>query len=357
VIDRLPPLGVPFDELSIEVLREALPPGEYEPLTWEAKGTQATRQNVRRQVAGFANSRTGGILILGADQPVRNGPWVFDGVELPDEPIAWLDQVIRDGLRPVPRYVPRVLWSEGGRSVVAIEVWPLADPPCITSDGQVFQRVSGRTIPVATPTDLARLYGLGDTARLRASTASRAALRRILVDPPDQDPAHFLCGVAIASLAEPEEPTAIHRQSFIDDVDAMLIPFSTSPVQYTQPRHRQRAQTLDIYLLDFNRVEGVFLGIDFGGAVAVGRTDPDRTEPLVHIPADDIHRLADLALRVIARLGLVGACHITAWARGGDGLAWADRWLSQGTLDQASVEAMAREISRGQGRAVLEPEP
>ncbi len=356
MIDRLPPFGIPFDELTVDVLRQALPPGEYEPLTWEAKGTQATRQNVRRQIAGFANSRTGGILLLGVDQPQRGGPWAFNGVELPDEPIAWLDQVIRDGLNPVPRYVPRVLSSEGGRSVVAIQVWPLPDPPCLTADGQLFQRVSGRTIPVTTPSDLARLYAQGDAARRRAVEASEAALRRIKDDPPEQDPASFLFGIAVASTALPEDPTAIHRESFIRAADASLLPYSTSPKSLTRNSRRQRAQTLDFYLFDFNRIEGVFVGVDTAGTVAVGRTDPDFLDGTVSFRAADMQTLVELAREIMRLIRLSGTSHVVAWARGGDGLAWSSRWLDEGPLDPSLFASMEREISRGQGMAVLEPE-
>lgn len=177
-----------------------------------------------------------------------------------------------------------------------------------------------------------------------------------MLDPPDQDPAHFLYGVAIASTAVPEEPTAIHRESFIRGVDALLLPFSTSPRQHTRNEHRQRAQTLDCYLHDFNRNEGVFVSVDAGGAVAIGRTDPRVTDRLVRFQATEMQRLAELAQQIVELLGIAGTCHITAWARGGDGQAWASRWLDAGALDPGAVASMEREISRGQGRAVLEPE-
>lgn len=58
--------GVPFDELDAGRLRAYLDQAGDEPLLWEAKGTEVHRNEVLRQVCGFANSHEGGYLILGA---------------------------------------------------------------------------------------------------------------------------------------------------------------------------------------------------------------------------------------------------------------------------------------------------
>lgn len=66
--------GAPLHELTLETLREFMASAEDEPLLWEAKATQISPGEVRKQVCGFANSHDGGYLILGADRPQPDQP-------------------------------------------------------------------------------------------------------------------------------------------------------------------------------------------------------------------------------------------------------------------------------------------
>jgi Schlafen, AlbA_2 len=96
--------GVPFDELALEHVRTFLAGAEDESILWEAKGggERPHPRVVRKAVCGFANSR-GGYLILGADRP--DDTWSLSGIDFGsnvEEPRTWLDQVIRDGMSPVP---------------------------------------------------------------------------------------------------------------------------------------------------------------------------------------------------------------------------------------------------------------
>jgi hypothetical protein len=73
---------------------------------WEAKGTKLEKQEVRRQICGFANSHEGGYLILGAERVSNERPepkWQLDGVQFPDEPRTWIAEIVGDperGVRP-----------------------------------------------------------------------------------------------------------------------------------------------------------------------------------------------------------------------------------------------------------------
>lgn len=357
MLQRPSPFGVPFDQLTIESLREALPPGGYEPLTWEAKGTRATRETIRRHVCGFANSREGGILVLGANQ-TRGGPWTFEGVALSAEPIAWIDQVIRDGLSPVPQFQVRMVGEGASGLVAAVDVRPLPDPPCITADGQVFERVPGRTVPVATAADLARLYDRGETARRRASAAASAAIARVLQSPPEQEPARVLLALAVAPTGVPDVvERLIFRESFADALRASLAPFSTSPGWLTRARGAVAQRMIEAWIVDFHRVEGPFLSVDTAGVVAVGYTNPDHSDGRTFVGADLLPRLVALALGTARSIGSYGATRLALSVRGRDGAVELVRWLNLADgLAEETLDSLRREFRRSQGETAWEPE-
>jgi hypothetical protein len=155
-------LGHPLHELTAEHVSVFLKGAEAEPLLWEAKGTALDKHVLRREVCGFANGHETAYLILGADR--REGKWLLDGIDFDDDPPAWVSSVIADGLRPVPLIDIASIRLEGRRQLAIVEITPIAIAPCI-SRGTVFERVSGRTVPVKDPVRLAELYQRGSTAR------------------------------------------------------------------------------------------------------------------------------------------------------------------------------------------------
>ncbi len=154
-------LGPPLHELDLEDVRTFLDSAEAEPLLWEAKGTELDKHDVRKAVCGFANGHQAAYLILGAEQTAAG--WVLSGVDFDGDPPQWISAVVADGLRPVPRVDVRSLVVGAGRHVAVVEVPPVAIPPCF-SRGTVYERVSGRTVPVKDPTQLADLYKRGTSA-------------------------------------------------------------------------------------------------------------------------------------------------------------------------------------------------
>lgn len=104
---------------------------------------------------------------------------------------AWVDQVIRDGaVKPVPWFEPRTFLERPGAAIIAIE--PVAQPPCVTSGGAVYERTSGRTVPVTDPSELARLFAGGRAAHMQSViqqlddliAEANAARRALFEDPP-----------------------------------------------------------------------------------------------------------------------------------------------------------------------------
>jgi hypothetical protein len=117
-------------------------------------------------------------VIFGAEPGEAGAGWSLPGVIFPiDEPVRWIDDVIRDSLSPVPRFEPKT-WAVGDRRTVAvIGVEPEAEPPCMTRGGSVYERVSSKTIRVNEPLVLLRLTERGAAAIEAAMSRARAATR------------------------------------------------------------------------------------------------------------------------------------------------------------------------------------
>jgi len=89
---------------------------------------------------------------------------VLEGFDFQDDPPAWVLAVVTDGLRPVPLVDVASIPIGKNRHLAIVEVPPIAISPCICR-GTVYERVSGRTIPVKEPARLAELYKRGQNAR------------------------------------------------------------------------------------------------------------------------------------------------------------------------------------------------
>lgn len=178
------PTPIPWKEISLESIARFLDQADEEGVTWEAKADddqgaaaaqgrepgKLTTRTIRRAVCGLAN-QMGGLIILGA-RGGRGKPWTVCGFT-PREPEvkSWLERLIRDGLQPSPR-IEVCTWSIEGGTVAAILVAPVAEPPCMTSDGNIYERVSGDTVRVGDPLQLARLSERGSRARTTAEARS-----------------------------------------------------------------------------------------------------------------------------------------------------------------------------------------
>lgn len=128
---------------------------------------------MRNGVCALAN-QIGGHFIVGASK--REGYWELVGVGDRGEPGLWLDRAI-GGLRPLPRYAHRVFPLQDGRWAAVVEVEPLTQTPCMTLDGQVFERVFSESVRLTDPAGLAQLFSRGEQARERAEAHAARAVR------------------------------------------------------------------------------------------------------------------------------------------------------------------------------------
>lgn len=218
------PFGATWDDLELshlEAFFADLPPGG-EGLTWEAKGTAwPNAGSVRKHACGFAN-QLGGFLVVGAAQ--TKGAWAIPGVPAPamNEPKVWLTQVARDGLDPAPFMDAKVFRAgtvEEPTLVAVLLVDQVAAPPCMT-DGRVFQRVTGETVPVSNPSVLAGLIQRGREADERAYNEANFVAQ--MADPLVDGPAEALAGLAL-SIAPVAPRAGIDRRVFTRAAEAAMI--------------------------------------------------------------------------------------------------------------------------------------
>jgi hypothetical protein len=170
--------GVPLEALKLDDVEGFLATADREPLTWEAKGAELRADQVTKYVAGFANAEAGGYLLLGFE--LVEGSWKPTGLVFPgDDPPVWVGNVVRNSMRPRPQ-IDVASWGVGkGKRAAVVKVDPVAEPPCVTSSGQLYERVSGETITVADPADLRALYERGRTAAERAEANALRALESV----------------------------------------------------------------------------------------------------------------------------------------------------------------------------------
>jgi Putative DNA-binding domain len=189
VIDRL--FAVPWEVLDKPQVETFLDTAGNEGLTWEVKGDAKSgrwprREQIEKAVGAFANSQLGGVLLVGAERRDRRSPgWDLVGVGPPaeSEPELALARVIRTGVDPVPPYRIRAWQLDGVRWSAAVWVEPTPEPPTITRDGIVYERVSGASEQVTDAARLARLFDQGDAARAGAENAAvDVALRAGVAD-------------------------------------------------------------------------------------------------------------------------------------------------------------------------------
>lgn len=173
---------VAWSETELEHVEGFLADADSEGVTWEAKADDersALRpESIRKAVCGFAN-QIGGYLILGA-RKLDDGGWELPGLRFTaDEPDVWIGQVLR-GLRPTPRFDVKTWARSEGRVAAVILVEPVAESPCMTPQGRVYERVTGETLPVDDPALLDRLFRRGADARARIAALAPRATERAL---------------------------------------------------------------------------------------------------------------------------------------------------------------------------------
>lgn len=235
-----------WEDLTLEHVRDFLDDAGDEPLTWEAKADDERgrlhARSVQKAVCGLTN-QIGGYLIIGAKWDKDAAVWSLPGITPPgDEMRVWLGKIIR-GLSPTPRWDVQPWTLDGGRLVAVVRVEPVAQPPCMTPDGRVFQRVSGETIPVRDPTLLNALMTRGREARERADEfaeqAADTAVRTLMGVWPWEHALSIAAGLAPVARETDDISSRLFVPSFEQAIEQAIWPlfgggdFGPKPSEFT----------------------------------------------------------------------------------------------------------------------------
>lgn len=201
--------GTPWNDLTADDVEAFLADAGDEGLTWEAKGggRPPRKDSIRKGVCGLANA-VGGMFIIGAERTADG--WTLPGVSFEtEEPGTWLSSVISDGLSPTPFFDIKMLDRAGGLSAAVVAVEELAVPPCVTTSGVVYQRVSGQTLPVMDQRVLTDLIERGRTARAEAEARAVGAGLRALEEPIMLEPQQAMVSVALCPVQGPDDKASV----------------------------------------------------------------------------------------------------------------------------------------------------
>jgi hypothetical protein len=379
-----------WEELVFEDVRAFLEEQRAdEGVTWEAKGPDPKRDDqldahlIRRAVCGLANTM-GGYVLIGARWHKESLKWKLPGVvfDVP-EPTTWLDDLLRGSLRPVPRLAIKV-WEleEDGRAVGVVEVEPVAVPPCILSGGQVYERVSGKTIPVSDPLVLTRLIERGKAARHRAESLSERPLQERLSNRShvrEDERLRVLLGLGAVSY-EPDISKRLFAEGAADEI-RRLVDANLRPARHHESRgvrltvQQDRICTLSRgFGPEMDGDRDWFVSIGWDGSVAIKCMGNDEDLGLEVLFEDIVLPAWETAAALIAMLGGSGDCRITLEFSGGElagscvlhagHTGWIQkivaprriaRWAPDGRPNDDLVASVKRELLRGLGFPAWEP--
>jgi hypothetical protein len=353
------PFGVAWAELDLASLRayfDHAEPGEG--LTWEAKADDVRPAHIYKAASGFGNSVSGGYLVLGATWDKRTHQWKLPGVALGPEPQTWVSNLVSTGVRPVPHFDCRVLDLGSGTSIVVVWFEPVPDPPCITTDGRIYERTVGVTQPVTVPNALARLFERGERARRRAEEAAKTAAR-IAYDSPPGMTGPALYALAVAPVGLPGDVrTAIFRRSFINETrrvlfDTMKRGMNLGPSGFEDVRQ----DWIAVWWGYQAQGPGPLILVTRDGAAAVAYVGTGQGDGVAALYDNNLEGPWTAAVDVVRNMGGHGPAylHLAVQLSGATGSV--ERWVSVEPPTEAERGSMLRELQRLRGSSMAyEPE-
>jgi hypothetical protein len=358
--------GVEWAELKLSDVETFLADAGDEALTWEAKADGDQRLHpgsIRKAVCAFANSDLGGYLILGAKR--TDGAWRLVGLTQPSGELStWVTNIAAQ-VRPTPNVDVKTWPPTGERGPVAV-VWipNVAESPAMTSDGAVFQRVSGSSLPVTEPSVLAGLFTKGNAARgLAEQLANRAITNMIDEERTRLD--HVYAAFGFAAIGGPPDRSAVLFTS------AMLAKIERAAGQagglgsgmasggwFKRPPRAAIDQDSVSALAEVHdgRVTDVIVGWD-GSVGIIYILGKAAEQPLRGVATSDVVKRAWTAgLDVLAAYGATGHVHVAllTWDRAPDDPVALQRWTEVRPPTDEELASVRRELERAMGLDSLE---
>lgn len=372
--------GVPWSELELKHVEAFLADAGGEPLLWEAKGTDLPRpDSIAKHVCGFANAVDDGYLLLGFQ---RDGDaWKASGLDFPGgDPPVWVSG-IAGTLRPRPRVDVRD-WPAGGKRAAVVRIEPAAEPPCMTRGGQVFERVSGATIPVSDPGDLRRLYARGETAAAQAEVSALGAAAFAETLEPSEPP-YLVISLSLAQVGHPPDISSrLFVPSFVERLINTVNAMPAEPLFFEDSRPRgataypqqnavvatttgAKQQTWRVRAAWDGSIAAFLTAIpeeEHEGRIYADALFEGGVEPLARVVSElaavlEGYGRGHIVMRVLARSFKVSFASLVRTLPGPNTIAPIRRWTdSDPAITEQHLESMKREFLRACQLPVWEPE-
>lgn len=355
-----------IDTVTVPQVRAFLRDAEEdEGLLWEAKADDpgALRpEPIRKAVCAFANSRDGGLIIVGAKFVAGSG-WSLPGLRNPPNiPIArWLDQVIQAGVNPVPIHFIRTFKATPARGPVAlVKVLPLAIKPAVTTSGGVYVRTTTQSMPLNDPVLIAALFGEGDAAReaaiRRGGQALDAAIEPRVVN---SILTSFAFGYRLA-LSPVSVPDSFQRDVLRSAVVGTAVPNAVQvglsrralTAVRGQPRHDKALAWFETNIGSVLVVE-----VNTSGVVAAAHAVFREYEPREAIDSTATWADEFAVLRTVAQaVGLAGPASVHFRITSTAGELRMDDWSGDLSIDEDTLAFWRRQVARANGSIAPEPD-
>jgi hypothetical protein len=353
------PFGVTWEDVDIASLRTFLTEPVDEGLTWEAKGGHIRSEHVRAAVCAFGNSDRGGYLVIGASQDRATRAWTVDGCAIPNEPELWVaDCLDHGGVDPLPSTATKAWPVSPGVWVAVVQVFPVAIPPCLTSAGEVLQRLSGKSQRVSDAASLRRLFERGEAAISRAMATAEAGRDDLLNGPPEGRQSKVIVSIATPSL--PSDVSAVvFRRSTLELIQKTIA--GAGGRSYgggTKAEVSQHAVTA-WDAAGWVDLPNCAIRVGRHGSVAVANSDPDSDAGLPRVARGTYspEQIWTAAIEVTRQLGGQGPAAMAMYlydpTTGGHAVS---RWTEVRDPTHDEIQSIVREASRAYGRPGWEPE-
>lgn len=359
------PFGAAWEDLTLDDLRGffAADPPRDEGLTWEAKGQTIRREHLIQAASAFGNSLEGGYLVLGVGRAKHGGPWMVDGWAFPTEPQTWVSShLMHDQVRPRPSFDTRAFAVDDQRHVVVVSIRPVSVPPVITSDGQVWERLSGISQQVRDPASLRNLVHRGEQARAEAQRMAESGRHDMMAAPPQARRCPIIVSMASPALIGDVSSIVFRRSSYQVVLDLLNGPLANRPISgYRQNRVGAEVSQscLAMFSAGFHEGDGYSIRLGRHGSIAVGQSTGIVDDGLRAVAdgADALLRTWDAAAALMLACAGDGPVHV-AVALGSEKFGWTEmaRWTYVPGPQDDDLAAFMREARRTLGRDEWEPE-
>lgn len=352
------PFGDVWDALNAHHVKRFFRTTEEEGLTWEAKaGPISPQSHVVRTAAGFANSKLGGYLVLGANWDKATQAWSFPGFTFKGREVStWVSSIITSSLAPVPTFDVKTVRIMGTLvAVIAFE--PTPTPPAITKEGGVFTRTVGQTLPVQDQALLASLFAAGQASRDDAEARSRRALETAERQRPDVEGGEARFAIAACSVTRPIDVNAAlfqagRRDYFASIIDARLGPSGNRcRLDWSVFQGRLEAN----YVCQFPLTSSYAFDAHWDGSMAITHLSGRSRDGVSLLLDGELERSWRAMVALLGALGADGETFVAIRATHDRGAGLVSRWTELRDPTPEQVGSVERELRRMRGEEAWEP--